>query len=727
MKNIQKKLLLPLAILIGLIPLANPFNIFDELRLFAFDTLQQINPREPLEDDPVVIIDIDDESLNNLGQWPWSRDLLSKLVQQTEQALATSFDIVFAERDRTGSDVLTEQYSNNSELVKELKKIKPNDVVFAESMEAHTTVVLGSAPNNKLINQTIKPKFGLIIQGDTPDEFLPNYSGMQNNLPSLISSAAGIGSMSIGGDSSIVRSLPTFEIVNGQIVPSLMLETLRVAIGASTYQIKSSNASGELAFGESTGINNIKLGNVIVPTNANGNLWLHSTYTKNLNVIPAFQVLNNTFNKDYFAGKIVLIGTSASGLLDIRNTSLEKDIPGVTVIAQGIQQIINGEFLVRPDWMEGGEFIFGLFFSILICLIIQYFGPVGGLVAFLMANMSSLYGSYYGFNNLDYLIDPISPLVICLTSYLIITFFNFLFTELERSKVRTAFSQYLAPEMVSRLAESSESLKLGGEKKNMTFLFSDIRGFTAISESYKSNPEELTELINNLLTVLSNEILDNDGTIDKYMGDCIMAFWNAPTDQENHTDLALKASFDMEKALEEFNIEFQKQKGMELKIGIGINTGECIVGNMGSEKRFDYTVLGDPVNLASRLEGQSGTYGFQRILGQETVNALKSNSDLFELDLIQVKGKSEPVKIYTSFDNFSLKGEKLAEFTHDHDEFLKNYRNQDWDIALNFIQKWEQQVAEFDLYYAIFKDRIKDMKLNLADPNWNGAYVATTK
>ena len=727
MKNIQKKLLLPLAILIGLIPLVNPLNIFDELRLFAFDTLQQINPRKPLEEDPVVIIDIDDESLNNLGQWPWSRDLLSKLVQQTEQALTTSFDIVFAERDRTGSDVLTEQYSNNSELVKELKKIKPNDLVFAESMEAHTTVVLGSAPNNKLINQIIKPKFGLIVQGDSPNEFLPNYSGMQNNLPSLISSAAGVGSMSIGGDSSIVRSLPTFEIVNGQIVPSLMLETLRVAIGASTYQIKSSNASGELAFGESTGINNIKLGNVIVPTNANGNLWLHSTYVENLNVIPAFKVLNNSFDKDYFAGKIVLIGTSASGLLDIRNTSLEKDIPGVTVIAQGIQQIINGEFLVRPDWMEGGEFIFGLFFSILICLIIQYFGPIGGLITFVVANMSSLYGSYYGFNNLDYLIDPISPLVICLTSYLVITFFNFLFTELERSKVRTAFSQYLAPEMVSRLAESSESLKLGGEKKTMTFLFSDIRGFTAISESYKSNPEELTELINSLLTVLSNEILENDGTIDKYMGDCIMAFWNAPTDQENHTDLALKASFDMEKALAEFNVEFQKQKGMELKIGIGINTGECIVGNMGSEKRFDYTVLGDPVNLASRLEGQSGTYGFQRILGQETVSALKSNANLFELDLIQVKGKSEPVKIYTSFDKFSLKDGKLSEFSKDHEEFLHNYRNQQWDIALNFIEKWEQQVTEFDLYYAIFKDRIKDMKLNLADSKWNGAYVATTK
>ena len=727
MKNIQKKLLLPLAILIGMIPLANPLNIFDDLRLFAFDTLQQISPREPIENDPILIIDIDDESLSNLGQWPWPRDLLSKLVENTELALTTSFDIVFGERDRTGSDALTEQYSTNSNLVKELKKIKPNDEVFAESMESHTTVVLGSAPNNKLVNEAINPKFGLIIQGDSPKQFLPNYTGMQNNLPSLMDSAAGIGSMSIGGESSVVRSLPTFEVVNGQIVPSLMLETLRVAIGASTYQIKSSNASGELAFGETTGINNIKLGNVIIPTNANGYLWLYSTYKENLNIVPALDVIEDRFDKDFFVGKIVLIGTSASGLLDIRNTALEKDIPGVTVIAQGIQQILNGDFLVRPDWIGGAEFLFGLFFSILICLIIQYFGPIGGLITFLIANLSSLFGSFYGFNNLNLLIDPISPLIICLMSYLIITFFNFLFTELERSKVRTAFSQYLAPEMVSRLAESSESLKLGGERKNMTFLFSDIRGFTAISESYKSNPEELTDLINNLLTVLSNEILNNNGTIDKYMGDCIMAFWNAPTDQIDHTDLALKASFDMEKALHEFNINFKKDKGMELKIGIGINTGECIVGNMGSEKRFDYTVLGDPVNLASRLEGQSGTYGFQRILGANTVNNLQTDAYLFEVDLIQVKGKSEPVKIYTSFDNFSLVDDALMEFKNDHKSFLQSYRNQQWEKALDLLERWEDKVDEFDLYYDIFKGRIKDLEVNLVDPNWNGAYVATTK
>ena len=363
----------------------------------------------------------------------------------------------------------------------------------------------------------------------------------------------------------------------------------------------------------------------------------------------------------------------------------------------------------------------------MICLIIQYFGPVGGLITFLVANLSSLYGSFYGFNELDYLIDPISPLIICLTSYLIITFFNFLFTELERSKVRTAFSQYLAPEMVSRLAESSESLKLGGEKKNMTFLFSDIRGFTAISESYKSNPEELTELINNLLTVLSNEILDNAGTIDKYMGDCIMAFWNAPTDQENHTDLALKASFDMEKALEEFNIEFQKQKGMELKIGIGINTGECIVGNMGSDKRFDYTVLGDAVNLASRLEGQSGNYGMQIILGEGSIQGLSEDKySVCELDLIAVKGKSEPVTIYTVFNKedseFADEG-----FLLEHQDFLKNYRSQNWLKAKEHIDKYRFSKTEFTLYYSLFLERIDELSKQTLPNDWSGVFIAKTK
>ncbi len=229
-----------------------------------------------------------------------------------------------------------------------------------------------------------------------------------------------------------------------------------------------------------------------------------------------------------------LVGTSASGLLDIRSTATENNIPGVTVIAQLIQQIFADTFLQRPDWMNGAEFVAGLTLSIALALIIQSLGPASALFLYLLASGSILWITHYFFNTKLYLVDPISPLMISLLVYIVVTFFNFLFTELERSRVRSAFGQYLSPTMVNRLAESSESLKLGGEKKEMTFLFSDIRGFTKIAENYQGRPEELTTLINRLLGTLSEEILKEEGTIDKYMGDCIMAFWNAPTDQPDH-------------------------------------------------------------------------------------------------------------------------------------------------------------------------------------------------
>ena len=272
------------------------------------------------------------------------------------------------------------------------------------------------------------------------------------------------------------------------------------------------------------------------------------------------------------------------------------------------------------------EVITGLFLALLITFFIQFLGPIGGLFVFVLGNGISSFGSFYIFNSYSYLVDPISPLVICLICYLVVTFFNFLFTELERSKVRNAFSQYMSPVMVEKLAQSSESLKLGGERKEMTFLFSDIRGFTSISEKYKGDPEALTDLINNLLTVLSNEILNNQGTIDKYMGDCIMAFWNAPSEDPEHREKSIDAAFAMSKALEQLNKDLNRYDEDKLSVGIGINTGECIVGNMGSDKRFDYTVLGDAVNLASRLEGQSGNYGMQIILGEGSIKVfLKIN------------------------------------------------------------------------------------------------------
>ena len=287
---IGRYLLIPFAVFVSFIPIIDPLNVFSSLRNTAFDLFQNISPRESVSLDAVIVLDIDEKSLSEIGQWPWPRSILADLVNKTYLSASLGFDIVFAEFDRTGSKELRKQYQNNSSLIKILEQVPNNDDIFAEAIRNHGTVVLGAIPSNTK-NNDFNMKFGLIEQGDDPRKFLQRYSGIQTNLKNLDDSASGIGSMSIGTNDSIIRRLPLFENIEGNLVPSISLEILRVAIGASTYQIKSSNASGELAFGESTGINNVKLGNVIIPTNSNGYLWLHSTFKENLNIIPAFEVI----------------------------------------------------------------------------------------------------------------------------------------------------------------------------------------------------------------------------------------------------------------------------------------------------------------------------------------------------------------------------------------------------------------------------------------------------
>ena len=722
-KKISRYGLLAFAIFVSFLPILNPLQIFTSLQNYSFDTFQRILPREVYPEDPVVIIDIDDRSLAEIGQWPWSRNQLANLTNQAYAAAALGFDVVFAEPDRTNPQNLIASYSLNEELAKELTSLPSNDELFAQAIKNHGTVVLGQALNNNEISKPSKTKFGLVIQGDDPKQFVTNYLGVQNNIKLLDASAQGVGSMSIGNNDAIVRQLPTFESIGDQLIPSLAIEMTRVAVGASTFQIKSSNASSEEAYGAQTGINNIKLGPLTIPTTAKGNAWIYFTATKNISTVSAVDVISGAIPPEFFEGKVALVGTSASGLLDLRSTPTEKNIPGVTIIAQFIQQIFANEFLQRPDWLFGAEFLAGLILALLITLSIQALGPIGGLSVLVGGSGGIIGSSYYFFKSKLFLVDPISPLIIALSVYVAVTFFNFLFTELERSRVRGAFAQYLSPEMVNRLAESSESLVLGGERKEMTFLFSDIRGFTKISEQYKDDPEALTQLINQLLTVLSNAILDHGGTIDKYMGDCIMAFWNAPTDQTNHRQLAIESAHAMNNALSKFNQSLEGSLDFKLEIGIGINSGECIVGNMGSDKRFDYTVLGDAVNLASRLEGQSSNYGLNMVLGENSY-LQDSSYQMIEIDKIAVKGKSAAETIFTCFEPAT----KFADnFMAKHINFLKEYRSQQWDNANLLIDELISSPNELELYYKHMRARIDEYKINPPSSDWEGVYVAQNK
>jgi len=723
LKQLSRYGLLIFAILVSFLPILNPFQIFSSLQNYSFDTFQRILPREIYAEDPVIIIDIDDRSLTEIGQWPWPRNQLAKLTDQAYAAAALGFDIVFAEADRTNPENFIFSYPLTEASKKELSKLPSNDELFAQAIVNHGTVVLGQALNNKNNIKPYQAKYGLVTQGDNPKQFIRNYLGAQNNIKLLDDSASGIGSMSMGNNDAIVRQLPTFERIDDQLVPSLALEMTRVAVGASTFQIKSSNASSEEAYGAQTGINNIKLGPLTIPTTPEGNIWVYFAPTKNIPTVSAGDVISGLIPPEFFEGKVALVGTSAAGLLDLRSTPTEKNIPGVTIIAQFIQQIFANEFLQRPDWLFGAEFLAGLVLAVLITLSIQALGPIGGLSVLILGSGGIMGSSYYFFKSKLFLVDPISPLIIALSVYVAVTFFNFLFTELERSRVRGAFSQYLSPEMVNRLAESSESLVLGGERKEMTFLFSDIRGFTKISEQYKDDPEALTQLINQLLTVLSNAILEHGGTIDKYMGDCIMAFWNAPTDQENHRQLAIQAAHTMNEALDAFNLEIEGNLDFKLEIGIGINSGDCIVGNMGSDKRFDYTVLGDAVNLASRLESQSSNYGLHMIVGENTY-MIDSSFTMIEIDKIAVKGKSSPETIFTCFKQETkfVKG-----FLDTHNVFLHEYRSQNWDAAKTTIGELMSSPNELELYYRHMDARIDEYIKNPPAADWEGVYVATNK
>ena len=724
-KQIVKVSLYVFAVLVSFLPLLNPLNLFTSLQNYSFDTFQQIFPRKVYEEDPLVIIDIDDRSLELVGQWPWSRTVLARLTDQTYSAAALGFDIVFAEPDRTNPQNLISQYPDNLLLKEQLELLPNNDEVFANAIANHGTVVLGVAVNNTGDKYTnTQSKFGLVTQGDAPQQFLPAYNSMRRNISILEDGASGLGSMSIGNNDAIVRSLPAFDKVNDALLPSLGLELARVAIGASTFQIKASNASSEQAFGEQTGINNIKLGPLTMPTMSDGQTYIYYAPTKDLITVSAWDVLSGSIDPDFFTGKVVLVGTSAAGLFDLRSTPIEKNVPGVTIIGQFVQQIFANEFLQRPDWLFGAEFLAGLFLSLLITFMIQALGPIGGLTVFGVGSAGIVGSSWYFFKSKLFLVDPISPMVIILTVYVAVTFFNFLFTELERSRVRGAFAQYMSPEMVNRLAESNESLKLGGERKDMTMLFSDIRGFTKISEQYKQDPEALTDLINRLLTTLSNEILECEGTIDKYMGDCIMAFWNAPASQEKHAQMAIEAGVRMRKALKELNDELVGEGKLAMEIGIGINTGDCIVGNMGSDKRFDYTVLGDAVNLAARLEGQSGQYGVNIVLGEETAKQIP-DLKLIELDLIAVKGKTEPVRIYTYLSDLHI--DEVAKLKEAQNAMLKNYRLQNWDEAEQFLLKARLMVPELEKYYQYFQERINQFRIHPPSFDWRGVNVATSK
>jgi adenylate cyclase len=725
--------LICLALLIGLAALriADPAPI-EELRVRTFDTFQRIDYRVKTAR-PVTIVDIDEKSLANpkLGQWPWPRTRIADMVANLTRlgAVAIAFDIMFAEPDRLNPDVAADTFRNLDEATREkLRALPSNDEVFADAMR-HSRVVLGETGLPEVLTELDKtlPVTGLATLGEDPQRFMFKFPGLLRNTPVLEKAAGGRGMLTINPErDGIVRRVPMIMMAQGATMPSLSFEMLRVVTGTDTIFIKT----------EVAGIKSLGVKGFQIPTDLNGQLWVHFARRDPSIYVSATDVLEGRVPPDKIKGKLVLVGTSAAGLNDLKTTPVDPAMPGVEIHAQVLESALTRAVLAQPYYGPALEFFAALILGILVIAFAPMFGPatlvaVGALFATVLIGTS-----WYFYTQHRLLIDFTYPLLSTTSIYLTLIFTSFVREQTQRRQIRSAFGQYLSPALIEQLAQSPEKLVLGGEEREMTIMFSDVRGFTTISESYKHDPQGLTTLMNRFLTPLTNAILARKGTIDKYMGDAIMAFWNAPLDDKQHQLNACEAAIDMLERIDELNKlrEGEAKEGghayIPINVGVGLNTGTCVVGNMGSDLRFDYSVLGDSVNLASRLEGQSKEYGFPIIVGSRTALAVKDKFAILELDFIMVKGKKEPEVIYAiaGREDVAQSGrfQRLRNLTI---EMLACYRSRDWEGALTAIERGRRtdDGHTLEYLYNLYETRILGYQKSPPPEDWNGAFALLTK
>ncbi|WP_342725007.1 adenylate/guanylate cyclase domain-containing protein [Bradyrhizobium sp. B097] len=721
------------ALLIGFAALriADPAPV-QELRVRTFDTFQVLEPRQKTAR-PVTIVDIDEKSLADprLGQWPWPRTRLADIVINLTRlgAVVIAFDAVFSEPDRLNPDIAADTFSSlDEEMRARLRQLPSNDSILADAIK-NSRVVLGESggPNVRADLNEKLPVTGLAMLGEEPQPFMFMFPGLLRNVPVLEEAAAGRGLFTIRPErDGIVRRVPMMMVAQGITMPSLTFEMLRVASGSGTILIKADKA----------GIKSLGLKGFAIPTDLHGQLWIHYARRDPSIYVSAVDVLDGRVPPDRIAGKLIVIGTSAVGLNDIKTTPVTPAMPGVEVHAQVLESALTGDVVSQPNYGIGIEFFAALIMGLLVIAFAPKFGPitlvvVGGMFASVLTGTS-----WYFYSQHRLLIDFTYPLMSTTAIYLTLIFSAFVREQQQRRQIRSQFVQYMSPALVEQLAQSPERLVLGGEEREMTIMFSDMRGFTSISETYKRDPQGLTALMNRFLTPLTNAILARKGYIDKYMGDAIMAFWNAPLDDKQHQLNACDAALDMLGHVGDLNRkrEQEAQDGghvyVPLNMGVGLNTGTCVVGNMGSDLKFNYSVLGDSVNLAARLEGQSKEYGFPIIVGSKTALAVKEKFAILELDFIMVKGKKEPEVIYAIAGREDVAGsgrfQRLRNLTI---EMLACYRSRDWDGALAAIERGRKtdEAQTLQYLYRLYEARIRAFQKEPPPDDWDGAFALTTK
>ena len=666
-------------ILVVFIRYQNP-EFLESIRLRYFDTL--ISNKQVIDSDNISIVNIDDESLKQYGQFPFPRDKYKDIIQKLydRNAGLVVFNIFTPDKDRFGKDKIFQEFLNEAPVI--LPQTASNDDIDYGT---------GFNPGVAEIGESAKiwtPNYKSIL----PNIFTSSGVGIVNTLPEI---------------DGVVRRLPMLVTSKDILYPSLALETLRVAAGDSNFQVKSTEF----------GIEAVRIPQYgKITTDQFGRIWIDwSHLPKEYSLVS----LPESFDR-----KIVIVGLTARGLNNPVSTSMGERFPHQLQGAV-LDTLLTNTNIQRPDYADGVEILVFVLLSIISILISKWrfgFAPIVIIVSSIPFVCSYIFNSYNFLFDASFVCGGIA--LVYVHSYTI----KFLSELSQKLQIKKQFGTYLSPALVEKLQKNPELLTLGGETRQLSIMFTDVRGFTSISEHYGENVQGLTQIMNRYMTAMTSAILKNDGTLDKYIGDAQMAFWNAPLDIKDHAKLATKTALEMLGSLNEFNQEICKEGVPPFGMGLGINTADVVVGNMGSVQRFDYTCLGDGVNLASRLEGQSKPYGVKIVIGPITAKLIEDEYFVLELDKLAVKGKKEGVNIFTVLSRLEDSLEyKLAQ--QKHESMLSLYREMRWKESALLCQELIGEFnGEMDSYYRMLIERIADYEYKNKPPkDWDGTFIATSK
>ena len=673
-----------LLVLIGLISLRFQDGwLVETARLKTFDYYQVQKGQTPSEQ--ISIIEITDDDIENQGQWPWPRDKVAfvlEMIKSFKPAMIV-MPIIFSEPDRFGKDI-----------------------DLANALEG---VVIAQAPSNKASKVEGSPR-GIAIVGQNTDSFLQRFLGIVRPLKIFEDKAAGVGVLAASGEiDGVVRRMPMVVQIDKELYPTLSLEVIRALTGDPSYQMK-------------VGVNGVESVRIpqfeTIQTDSNARVWIKYNKEFDRRLI---------YHMDDIENKVVILTISAEGLAT--NVPTPYGLKNIAEVqAAMISTLVNGDSLTRLDYADFVEILtltlIGLLFIVLVPRL-----KIWQTIPFFAAISAGIVGFCFYMYEMNILFDYSFPLFTITLVFAWLVFNNFAREFRLKQQIKKQFQSYLSKALVEKLQKNPELLKLGGDSRELSIMFTDVRGFTSISEHYGDNVQGLTQIMNRYMTAMTAKILENEGTLDKYIGDAQMAFWNAPLDDKQHAKNAVKTALSMLGDLDEFNRSIAAEGVPPFGMGLGINTGMVVVGNMGSDQRFDYTCLGDAVNLASRLEGQSKPYGVKLVIGSKTAEYVADEYFVIELDTIAVKGKKQGVNIYTVIGtNREMEFLNYAPFREMHNMMLDDYRSKNFTRAMLSCEKLMTSFnGQMKNYYSMMIERCEDYIKNPPPADWDGVYRATSK